>query len=52
VYYYLADSYVKVKQDAAAQPLLEKLLQEFDKSQYVPEAQKLLATLKAQAQTK
>jgi outer membrane protein assembly factor BamD len=52
VYYYLADSYVKVKQDAAALPYLEKLVQEFDKSQYLPEAQKLLATLKAQAQSK
>ena len=52
VYYYLADSYVKVKQDAAALPYLEKLVQEFDKSPLLPEAQKLLATLKAQAQTK
>lgn len=51
VYYYLADSYVKVKQEAAALPYLEKLVQEFDKSQYLPEAQKLLSTIKAQ-QTK
>ncbi|MBI3490659.1 MAG: outer membrane protein assembly factor BamD [Acidobacteria bacterium] len=52
VYYYLADSLVKQKREAEALPYLEKLVQEFDKSQYLPEAQKKRAELKAQAQSK
>lgn len=52
VYFHLADSYLKTKQDASALPLLEKLVQEFEKSEYLPEAQKRLSELKAQAQTK
>jgi outer membrane protein assembly factor BamD len=52
VYFHLADSYSKIKQDAQALPLLEKLVQEFERSEYLPEAQKRLAELKAQAQTK
>ena len=52
VYYHLADSYIKTKQEANALPLLEKLVQEFERSEYLAEAQKRLAELKAQAQTK
>jgi outer membrane protein assembly factor BamD len=52
VYFHLADSYIKVKQDAQALPLLEKLVQEFERSEYLQEAQKRIAELKAQAQTK
>jgi outer membrane protein assembly factor BamD len=52
VYYHLADSYIKLKREAEALPLLEKLVQEFEKSEYLQEAQKRIAELKAQAQTK
>jgi outer membrane protein assembly factor BamD len=49
VYFYLAQSYVKLKLDAEALPLLEKLVAEFEQSQYLIEARKLIATLKADA---
>jgi outer membrane protein assembly factor BamD len=52
VYYYLADSYVKIKQEAEALPLLEKLVQEFEQSEYLPEAQKRITELKTQLQAK
>ena len=52
VYYYLADSYVKTKQEAAALPLLEKLVEEFEQSEYLAEAQKRITELKAQVATK
>jgi outer membrane protein assembly factor BamD len=49
VYFYLADSLVKVKREAAALPYLEKLVQEFEKSEHLIMAQKMIADLKAQA---
>jgi outer membrane protein assembly factor BamD len=52
VYFYLAESLVKSKRDAEALPVLEKLVQEFETSEYLAEAQKRLAELKAQAQIK
>jgi outer membrane protein assembly factor BamD len=52
VYFYLAESLVKVKQEAEALPLLEKLLQEFEKSQYLEETHKRIAELKAVAPTR
>jgi outer membrane protein assembly factor BamD len=52
VYYYLADSLMVVKLDAEALPYLEKLVQEFDKSPFLLLAQKKIADLKAQAQSK
>ena len=52
VYYYLADSYVKTKQEAAALPLLEKLVEEFEQSEFLVEAQKRITELKAQVVTK
>lgn len=52
VYFHLADSYIKTKREAAALPYLEKLVQEFERSEYLQEAQKRIAELKAQAQTK
>lgn len=52
VYFHLADSLVKMKREAEALPYLEKLVQEFEQSEYLPEAQKRLAELKAQAQAK
>jgi outer membrane protein assembly factor BamD len=52
VYFYLAEALVKMKQEPEALPLYEKLLQEFEKSQYLQETQKRVAELKAVAQTK
>jgi outer membrane protein assembly factor BamD len=52
VYYYYADSLVKMKREAEALPLLEKLVQEFERSEYLVEAQKRITELKTQAQTK
>ena len=52
VYFYLGESLSKVKQEPEALPYFEKLLQEFEKSQYLQETHKRIAELKAQAQTK
>jgi outer membrane protein assembly factor BamD len=52
VYFYLAESLIKVKLEAEALPYFEKLLQEFEKSQYLQETQKRVAELKAAAQNK
>ena len=52
VYFYLAESLIKVKLEAEALPYFEKLLQEFEKSQYIQETQKRVAELKAAAQNK
>jgi outer membrane protein assembly factor BamD len=52
VYYYYAESLVRTKQEAAALPLLERLVQEFEKSEYLPLAQKRIAELKTQSPSK
>jgi outer membrane protein assembly factor BamD len=49
VYFYLADSLVKVQKAAEALPYLEKLVQEFEKSEHLVLAQKMITDLKAQA---
>jgi outer membrane assembly lipoprotein YfiO len=49
VFYYLAESYVKTKRQAQALPLYEKLLQEFEQSQYLADTQKRITELKGQA---
>jgi outer membrane protein assembly factor BamD len=49
VYFYLADSLVKVRREAEALPLLEKLVEEFEKSEHLIPAQKMLNDLKAAA---
>jgi outer membrane protein assembly factor BamD len=46
VYYYYADALTKVKREAEALPLLEKLVQEFEQSEYLVEAQKRITELK------
>jgi len=52
VYYHLADSLIKMKKDAEALPYLERLVQEFEQSQYLTLSQKRIAELKAaQAQS-
>jgi outer membrane assembly lipoprotein YfiO len=52
VYFYLAESYVKQKRQAEALPYLEKLIDEFQQSEYLKDAQKRMAELKTQAQVK
>jgi outer membrane protein assembly factor BamD len=52
VYFYLAESLIKLKREAEALPYYEKLLQEFEQSEYLPEAQKRVTELKALAQGK
>jgi len=52
VYFYLAESYVKVKRDAQALPYYEKLVNEFEKSEHLQDAQKRISELKAQAANK
>jgi outer membrane protein assembly factor BamD len=49
LYFYYAESLVKMKREAEALPLLEKLVQEFEKSEYLAEAQKRITELKALA---
>jgi outer membrane protein assembly factor BamD len=52
VYFYLAESLVKTKLQAEALPYLEKLIDEFERSEYLEEAQRRATELKAQAQAK
>jgi outer membrane protein assembly factor BamD len=52
VYFYLAESLTKLKREAEALPLLEKLVQEFEKSEYLAEAEKRITELKTLAQNK
>jgi outer membrane protein assembly factor BamD len=52
VYFYLADSLVKVKKEAEALPYLERLVQEFEKSEHLLLAQKMIADLKGQMASK
>jgi outer membrane protein assembly factor BamD len=48
LYYYLADSLARTDKKAAAIPYFERLLKEFDKSEFRDDAQKRLEELKAQ----
>jgi outer membrane protein assembly factor BamD len=52
VYFYLAESYVKTRREAQALPYYEKLVNEFEKSEHLQDAQKRITELKAQAATK
>jgi outer membrane protein assembly factor BamD len=52
VYFYLGESLVKVKMNAEALPYFERLVTEFERSEYLEQARKLIASLKADAQTK
>src|SRR5262249_5421317 len=46
-FYYLGESYVRVKQDAAALPIFERLVKEFEQSEYLEAAKKRISELKA-----
>jgi outer membrane protein assembly factor BamD len=48
VYYYLAESLMKVERPAEALPYYEKLIAEFESSEYLEDAQKRASELKAQ----
>ena len=48
VYFYLAESLVKVRKEAEALPYYEKLVQEFEKSEHLEEAKKRITALKAE----
>jgi outer membrane protein assembly factor BamD len=52
VYYYLAEAYVIGKSPAQALPYYERLVAEFERSEYLAEAQKRIAELKSQADLK
>jgi outer membrane protein assembly factor BamD len=52
VYFHLGESLIKLKKEAEALPYFERLLQEFEQSEYLQETQKRVAELKAQAQSK
>ena len=52
VYFYLAESLIKMKREAEALPYFEQLVNEFEKSEYLIETQKRISELKAQAQVK
>lgn len=47
VYFYLAESLVKMKREAEALPYLDRLISEFEYSEHLEEAKKLAETLKA-----
>lgn len=52
VYYYLAQSLLKMNRAAEALPYLDRLVAEFEQSEYLEDAKKLAATLKAEMTTK
>jgi outer membrane protein assembly factor BamD len=52
IYFYLAESMIKLKREAEALPYLEKLVQEFERSEYLVQAQKRITELKSVVQTK
>jgi len=52
VYFYLAESLIRMKREAEALPILERLVQEFEQSEHLQEAQKRITELKAQVQAK
>jgi outer membrane protein assembly factor BamD len=47
VYYYLAESYVEVKREAEALPYFERLVKEFDQSEFLDASKKRIDELKA-----
>jgi len=52
VYYYLAQSLLKANRPAEALPYLDRLIVEFEQSEYLADAQKLATTLKAEMSKK
>ena len=52
VYYYLAEAYVRMQRPKEALPLLDRLIDEFESSEYLEQAKKLSDTLKADSKAK
>ena len=52
VYFYLAQAYIKIQRPKEALPLLDRLIEEFESSEYLEEAKKLSETLKADPKAK
>ena len=52
VFYHLAESLARTKQEAEALPYFERLVNEFEQSEYLPLAQKRITELKTQSVTK
>lgn len=52
VYFYLAESLARTKNEAEALPYYEKLVEEFERSKYLEDARKRIGELKAQAQAR
>lgn len=52
VYFYLAQAYIKMQRSKEALPLLDRLIEEFESSEYLEEAKKLTETLKADPKAK
>lgn len=48
VYFYLAEALIKMKRPKEALPLLDRLLVEFEQSEYIAQTKKLVETLKAE----
>lgn len=51
-YFYLGESLLKLKRDAEALPYYEKLVHDFERSEYLADAQKRITELKAQQTAK
>jgi outer membrane protein assembly factor BamD len=51
VYFYLAESYMKLNLQAQALPMYEKLVEEFEQSEHLADAQKRITELKASLST-
>lgn len=52
VYFYLAECLVKMRKQAEALPYYEKLVREFEQSAFLQEAQKRIADLKAESESR
>jgi outer membrane protein assembly factor BamD len=52
VYYYLGESLLKVKRDAEALPYYERLVEEFEKSEFLEEARNRLAQLRTEVRAR
>jgi outer membrane protein assembly factor BamD len=52
VYFHLAESYVKIQRQAEALPYYERIVDEFEQSQYLEETRKRIVELKAQLEAK
>jgi len=52
VYFYLGQSLIKSQLQAEALPYFERLVEEFEQSEYLPEARKRITELKTQASSK